>query len=144
MDFDLAQGRLAYGRRPLIIDKEFRKLAPKTVADLNALAGWLEVITDDLKSGSEAPEETVERTYRQMTLAKRATDQLGNHLSELLSLTRQLLAQRRSAQEAFEAGWNGRFYDILSKLSDAERDQLREALGRADWESEDESDSLRI
>jgi len=127
-----------------MIDREFRKLAPKTVADLNALASWLDVIIDDLKSGSEAPEEAVDRMHLQLTQAKRSTLQLGDHLTELLSLTRQLLAQRRSAQEAFEAGWNGRFYDILSNLTDAERDQLRKALSREDWEGEDESDSIRL
>src|SRR5579859_683989 len=105
MDFNLAQRWLAHGRRSLMIDKEFRKLAPKTVANLNALASWLDVITDDLRSGSEAPEETVNRMRRQLIGAKRSTQQLGDHLTELLSLTRQLLAQRRSAQEAFEAGW---------------------------------------
>ena len=127
-----------------MIDKEFRKLAPKTVANLNALASWLDVITDDLRSGSEAPEETVNRMRRQLIGAKRSTQQLGDHLTELLSLTRQLLAQRRSAQEAFEAGWNGRLYDILTKLTDSEREQLREALGRENWEEEDESDNIRL
>jgi len=144
MDFYLAQRWVARGRGPIVIDKEFRKLAPKTVANLNALAAWQNVITDDLRSGSEAPEEAVDRMRRQLTEAKRSTHQLGDHLTELLSLTRQLLAQRRSAQEAFEAGWNGRLYDVLSKLTDAERDQLREALGRENWESEDESDNIRL
>jgi hypothetical protein len=57
---------------------------------------------------------------------------LQDQYATLLRLNARLLKQQESAKDTFLSGWDARLPDIISRLTEPEYAQLREALARID------------
>ena len=100
------------------------------------LDAWLETLADSIHSldaldnGTLPPEQAVFAQHAKDTLAalEDGSKVIDKLLYELGSYIARLEWQRESSRQAFEAGWEASYKDIIAELSDRQYQQLREAL----------------
>jgi len=122
-------------------ERKLRELGPNTLAALNEVEGLIDMALDEARDQSETAEEALIFVEERLIEASHSAVQLPFKLEDVLELIQRLMAERRTAQDAFEAGWEGRYHDIVARLSGVEYDWLQRALGLApdDHTSNDET-----
>ena len=119
-------------------DLEFRQLLPRGMDEilrlqrrLNSALDHLDELPDLSDAIMEAPQaanEAVEQTRGDLEIARESVLNIRDRLIELARLIERLVAQRQSAAEAYEAGYEARYVDLIAQLSSAEYFALRQAL----------------
>ena len=119
-------------------DLEFRQLLPRGMDEilrlqrrLNSALDHLDTLPDLSDAILEAPQvanEAVEQTRGDLEIARESVLNIRDRLIELARLIERLVAQRQSAAEAYEAGYEERYVDLIAQLSSAEYFALRQAL----------------
>jgi len=121
----------------------FRNLVAETFDNLDDLRIYLDVILNDLEreAGQPSPAILEPTTLDHVKEAHRTLDKVNNEVQALSDALYRLLAQRKTTHEAFEAGYYGRYLDMLSKLGGEECAHLRHLLSQDEnyntWSKED-------
>ena len=113
-----------------MIKRSLKSLVPDTMSHLDDLDTYLDVLLVELERNAEVERKpwSESREVDHVKEAQRTLNKLNSDVKALVEALDRLLAQRKTTREAFEAGYRGRYLDLLSKLSGEEHDLLRRAL----------------
>jgi len=118
-------------------ERRLREIRSQTMDALNEVEALVDMALDEARSQSDT-EEALIFVRGRLTEATRSALHLRSQVEDVLDLVQRLLAERRTAQDAFEAGWEGRYHDLLARLSGMEIGWLQAVLGiESDDDQED-------
>ena len=126
-------------------DLELRTLLPRRMEDIMRLQRRLnhvEAHLDELPTpfddflAVDAANANVEGAKTDLDLARESIATIRDWLIELCGLVERMAAQRQSAADAYEAGYNARYADLVARLSAPEFFALRQALLKLDENDE--------
>jgi len=119
-------------------DLELRQILPSSMDEilrlqrhLNSALEQLEELPDpfaDILESPRAADQAVEQARCDLEIARESVGNIRDRLIELIRLVERMVAQRQSAVDAFEAGYEARFVDLIAQLSGPEYSALRHAL----------------
>src|SRR5579859_424086 len=110
-------------------ERRLREIRSQTTDALNEVEGLIGMALDEARSQSGTEDEALIFVRDRLAEATRSAFHLRSQVEGVLDLVQRLLAERRTAQDAFEAGWEGRYHDLLARLSSMEVGWLQAVLG---------------
>jgi len=123
-------------------DVELRQLLPSSMDELLRLQRHLNSALDhldelyvpfsDLVESPQAASEAVEQARCDLAIARESVGVIRDRLIELIRLAERMVSQRQSAVDAFEAGYEARYVNLIAQLSGPEYFALRQALLKLD------------
>jgi len=119
-------------------DLELRQMLPRSMDEILRLQRHLTSALDrldelpnpfrDLVESPKAVNEAVEQACCDLAIAYETVGNIRDRLIELIRLVERMVAQRQSTADAFEAGYEARYIDLIAQLSGPEYAALRHAL----------------
>lgn len=110
-------------------DQTRKVFMPFTLDEFRAFTAHLLTLTEDIAAVDSAlpPEHQAlaQRLHDEVQALQGNTTLLLALVRELVAYNLKLTAQRQSARQAYEAGWEARLQDILSQMHPADDQMLR-------------------
>ncbi len=124
-----------------MIKRELKKLIPDTLAKVDSVDTWLDLLTAEQRRLEAAYPQIDSNASEQLSEAKQALKEMLADVKALIEIVRRLDKQKQTSQEAFNAGWRGLYMDLVARMTTQEYLMLRDVLDlNFDEEAEAEDD----